>query len=125
MLEVLKEFNIVSVCFRLVLATLVGAIIGFGRSRQKQTAGMRTYLITCVGAALDQVLRRCKNNRMMILNLQVVSAVRNSENCYRAFVTIRPRLKVNREKLFGDLTGIDGVLSLKEVDQSDDGGDND
>ena len=28
MLEMLKEFNIVSVCFRLVLATLVGAIIG-------------------------------------------------------------------------------------------------
>ncbi|MBR6921485.1 MAG: MgtC/SapB family protein [Clostridia bacterium] len=75
--------------------------------------------------ALDQVLRRCKNNRMVILNLQVVSAVRSGENCYRAFVTIRPRLKVNREKLFGDLTGIDGVLSLKEVDQSDDGGDND
>ena len=56
MLEMLKEFNIVSVCFRLVLATLVGAIIGFGRSRQKQTAGMRTYLITCVGAALAALI---------------------------------------------------------------------
>ncbi|MBQ7700483.1 MAG: MgtC/SapB family protein [Clostridia bacterium] len=55
MLQSLKEFNIVSVCVRLVPAALVGAIIGFGRSRQKQTAGMRTYLITCVGAALASI----------------------------------------------------------------------
>ena len=52
----LHEFSFLTVCLRLVLAVVVGGIIGFGRSRKKETAGLRTYLIPCVGAALTALL---------------------------------------------------------------------
>ena len=56
MIEYLKEFNFASVCVRLLLALLAGGLIGFGRGLRKQTAGLRTYLITCVGAALATLI---------------------------------------------------------------------
>jgi len=56
MLTYLREFNFVSVCVRLVLALLAGGIIGFGRGMRKQTAGLRTYIIACVGAALAAIM---------------------------------------------------------------------
>ena len=66
--------------------------------------------------ALDQVLRNCKNNRAAITNLQVVSTVNDGIYCYRAFVTLRPYVKINRTKLFDSLSGIDGLISFKEVE---------
>ena len=68
--------------------------------------------------ALDQVLRRCKNHRMSILNLRVVSAINDGECCYRAFVPVRPRIKIDRKKLYDDLNNIDGLLSLNETEQN-------
>ena len=66
--------------------------------------------------ALDRVLRCCKNRRAAIINLQVVSAVNDGVNCYRAFVTLRPYAKINRTKLFEDISGIDGIISFQEVE---------
>jgi len=37
---------------RLLLATALGAIIGYQRERAGQTAGLRTIVLICVGAAL-------------------------------------------------------------------------
>lgn len=37
---------------RLLLATALGAIIGFQRERAGKSAGLRTLLLVCVGAAL-------------------------------------------------------------------------
>ena len=51
-LETLREFNIISVIFRLVLAMAAGGVIGYGRSKRKQNAGLRTYMLTSIGAAL-------------------------------------------------------------------------
>ena len=56
MLETLREFNFVSVCVRLLLAVLAGGIVGFGRGRKKETAGLRTYIVTSVGAALTALI---------------------------------------------------------------------
>ena len=56
MLDTLREFNLLSVCVRLLLATVAGGLIGFGRAKKKQTAGLRTYLITCVGSALTALI---------------------------------------------------------------------
>ena len=52
----LEEFTFLSVCLRLLVAILAGGVIGFGRAQRKQTAGMRTYIITSVGAALTTIL---------------------------------------------------------------------
>ena len=178
----LREFSFLTVCLRLVLAVVAGGIIGFGSSRKKETAGLRTYLITCVGAALTallamyeyqmftrdwasaagagfyegavlatalillaetllgnlagkirrdpefricvvfrhkpvlgQVLRVCKNRRMAITNLHVVSDVQEGLTCYKAYVSLRPRTQVNREKLFGDIQAVTQLLEFAEV----------
>ncbi len=54
-LDYLREMNFLSVTFRLVLAMLCGGIIGMERGRRHRTsglAGLRTYMLVCVGAAL-------------------------------------------------------------------------
>ena len=69
--------------------------------------------------ALDKVLRCCKNHRQAITNLRVVSDVFDGENCYRAYISLRPRTKANREILFRDIGQIDGVLDFCEVGMND------
>ncbi|HAB94809.1 MAG TPA: Mg2+ transporter-C family protein [Lachnospiraceae bacterium] len=63
-LAYLKEFNFVSMVFRLILALTCGAVIGLGRSQKKQNAGLRTYMLTAIGAALS-VLLTCYEYEMM------------------------------------------------------------
>ena len=45
-------FSFLSVLFRLLLAAVCGGLIGFERSKKDQPAGLRTYTICCVAAAL-------------------------------------------------------------------------
>ena len=68
---------------------------------------------------LDQVMRICKNHRQDVTNLQVVSDVEDDEPCYRALVTLRPRFRVDREKLFAEIERIEGNLSFSEVEYKD------
>ena len=56
MIQYLREFNFLSVCLRLVFALVAGGIVGYGRARKKETAGLRTYIITCVGSALTALI---------------------------------------------------------------------
>lgn len=55
-LNSLREFNFLSVCARLMLALIAGGVLGFGRAQKKQTAGLRTYIITTVGASLTTLI---------------------------------------------------------------------
>ena len=55
-IEYLRQFNVPSVLFRLTLAMLVGALIGYGRARKKANAGLRTYMLTSIGAALTMLI---------------------------------------------------------------------
>lgn len=55
-IEYLRQFNLPSVLFRLTLAMLVGALIGYGRARKKANAGLRTYMLTSIGAALTMLI---------------------------------------------------------------------
>lgn len=52
----LREFNFVSVVFRLVLALASGGIIGYGRAKKERNAGLRTYMLVSIGAALTVIL---------------------------------------------------------------------
>ncbi len=45
----------VEVILRLLLATALGAIIGFQRERAGKPAGLRTHILICLGAALFTV----------------------------------------------------------------------
>ncbi len=42
----------VEMVLRLLLAAALGAIIGFQRERAKKSAGLRTHVLICVGAAV-------------------------------------------------------------------------
>ena len=44
-LAYLKEFNFLSAVVRLILAMACGSVVGFGRSKKKQNAGLRTYVL--------------------------------------------------------------------------------
>ena len=58
MLEILdsmRELSTVSVVVRLVLSMLVGCMIGLERGRKKRPAGLRTYMIVCLGATLTML----------------------------------------------------------------------
>ena len=52
MLEYLRELNAVSIVFRVVMAIVVGGILGLERGRKNRPAGFRTYILVCLGAAL-------------------------------------------------------------------------
>lgn len=54
--EWLEDFNAVSVAVRLVCATLMGALIGMERATKKRSAGLRTFALVCLGAALTMVV---------------------------------------------------------------------
>ena len=44
------------ILFRLLLAAILGALVGFEREVHGRPAGIRTYLILCLGSALIMVL---------------------------------------------------------------------
>ena len=52
MTDYLRQLNLVSVLFRIFLAMLVGGVLGMERERKNRPAGLRTYILVCLGAAL-------------------------------------------------------------------------
>ena len=54
--DFLRELNIGAVIFRLVLAMLFGGLIGLERGRKWGSAGLRTYMLVCLGASLTMLL---------------------------------------------------------------------
>ncbi len=51
-----EEFSIVVVAFRILLATLLGGIIGMERSRHGRDAGLRTHIFICLGSAMTALI---------------------------------------------------------------------
>ena len=51
-----KDFNIWTTLIKLTLAVVFGGVIGLERGRQGRAAGMRTYILVCVGAALTTLI---------------------------------------------------------------------
>lgn len=59
----LHELTYTSVLVRLLLATVVGGVIGWERGRRNRPAGLRTFILVCLGAAIvmmtNQYLMQC------------------------------------------------------------------
>lgn len=51
-IDSMREFTMASIAFRLVLATLLSALMGSERGRRGRAAGLRTHILVCVGATL-------------------------------------------------------------------------
>lgn len=48
--------NIWTILIRILLAVLCAGVIGLERSRKRQAAGLRTYILVCLGAAIVMML---------------------------------------------------------------------
>ena len=51
-----ENFSIVVVTVRILLATLLGGIIGMERSRHGRDAGLRTHIFICLGSAMTALI---------------------------------------------------------------------
>ena len=60
----LKEFNFSSVVVRLTLAMISGALIGYGREKKERNAGLRTYMLISIGAALTLLISFYENEML-------------------------------------------------------------
>ncbi|MBQ8083101.1 MAG: MgtC/SapB family protein [Clostridia bacterium] len=55
-LDYFRDFNTASVFLRLLLALVLGGLVGLDRGLRHRPAGPRTYTLVCIGAALTMVL---------------------------------------------------------------------
>ena len=50
--KILQNINICSIIFRILLAAACGGILGIERAKSNQAAGMRTYMLVCIGSSV-------------------------------------------------------------------------
>lgn len=55
-LSPLSGYAYLTICVRLIIATAMGAVIGYERASKKSTAGLRTFSIVCVASALTMII---------------------------------------------------------------------
>ena len=51
----MSELSIISMIIRVILAMICGGTIGWDRQRSKHPAGMRTYMLVCLGACVVMI----------------------------------------------------------------------
>ena len=51
-MEYLRDLNIASISLRIILSILLGGILGLERGIKNRPAGLRTYILVCLGSAL-------------------------------------------------------------------------
>jgi putative Mg2+ transporter-C (MgtC) family protein len=77
---VLREVTLLSIALRLVCAVIIGGLIGLERGMKNRPAGLRTYMLVCVGSCLimltNQYLFQVSGSGdPMRLGAQVVSGI--------------------------------------------------
>ena len=65
--------------------------------------------------ALDQVMRTCKDSRIAITNLRVVSGNTSEKALYTAVLSLRPRIKLNHDELLTRIRAVKGVQDVEET----------
>ena len=63
-LDGLRSFSFSTVVLRVFLAMLCGAAVGYGRTKKERSAGMRTYMLITIGAALSVLLALYQNEML-------------------------------------------------------------
>ena len=66
-LEYLRELNMASMVLRIVLAMLMGGLVGFERERKRRPAGFRTYMLVALGAAALSLFTGLSNILIVVL----------------------------------------------------------
>jgi putative Mg2+ transporter-C (MgtC) family protein len=60
-IELLRELNMGSMILRILLAMLMGGVIGLDREKKGRPAGFRTYMLVSLGAAITVILSQYLN----------------------------------------------------------------
>lgn len=63
-LDPMRGMSFAAVTLRLVLALILGGLLGLERVRKRRPAGIRTYMLVCVGAALTMILGRYQSQML-------------------------------------------------------------
>lgn len=75
----LLTLNEVTISVRLLLALACGGVLGFERTRKRRPAGLRTYMLVCVGAAVimmtAQFMHQIWGGDLGRLPAQVISGI--------------------------------------------------
>ena len=77
-----KEWSIGGICFRLLMATVAGVIIGMDREYKNKGAGVKTHALVSIGAAMAMILNEyvlrnypASNTDLTRLGAQVISGI--------------------------------------------------
>lgn len=77
-----KEWSLWGICFRLILATLAGIIIGIDREYKNKGAGIKTHALVCIGAAMAMIINEyvlrtfpTSNTDLTRIGAQVISGI--------------------------------------------------
>lgn len=54
-IDSLRDFSMLSVAIRMVLAVLCGGFVGIEREHKRRPAGYRTHILVCLGAAMTTI----------------------------------------------------------------------
>ena len=97
MMEYLIQENVAGAAFRLFLALICGGVLGIERGRKSRPAGLRTYMLVCVGAALVMITNEYLYHRYGTgdparLGAQVISGI-GFLGAGTIIVTVRNRVK--------------------------------
>lgn len=98
--------------------TLTATYLGDIANRFERDPEFRIAVVFHRKRALDQVLRSVKDHRCSILDLQVRSSAQQEEARYRAIITARPRMRVDKNKLYAAIRAVSGVDGLTEIEIS-------
>ena len=76
----MRELTLEAIIVRIILAVLVGGVIGLERERKNQPAGLRTYILVCLGACLvmmtnQYICRMFEGGDPSRLGAQVISGI--------------------------------------------------
>ena len=61
-MEFLKDLNMVTTVLRIAMAIACGGVLGLERKKAQQAAGMRTYMLICMGSAIVSMISQYMYN---------------------------------------------------------------
>lgn len=80
-IKILTDFNGISILVRLLLAVIVGGLIGSERGKHGSAAGLRTHILVCIGSAMTALTGLYASNTLhasddiLRLAAQVISGI--------------------------------------------------
>lgn len=55
---VLRELTLTSLCLRVFIAVVIGGALGYERERRNRPAGLRTYMLVCLGSCICMIINQ-------------------------------------------------------------------